>query len=135
MDYKTLIENAIEARKMAYVPYSKFAVGAALLSKDGEIFRGCNIENASFGGTNCAERTALFKAVSEGVRNFEAICVVGAKVDSDELDWCPPCGICRQVLREFCSLDMPVILAKNTEEYKVYTLEQMLPQSFGPENL
>ncbi len=134
--YEELIEMALEARKLAYAPYSRFKVGAALLGKNGVVYKGCNIENASYSGTNCAERTAFFSAVSEGQKEFEAIVIVGGAEDVKSLDWCPPCGICRQVMREFCNPEtFEVIVAKNRSEYKVFTLEQLLPESFGPENL
>ena len=100
-----LIHQAFEAQTRAYVPYSQFAVGAALLSRGGRIYQGCNIENASYTPTNCAERTAFFKAVSEGITEFDAIAIVGNKkfVPKGEGDYCPPCGVCRQVMREFCN--------------------------------
>ena len=130
-----LIEEALEARKMAYTPYSHFQVGAALLTEAGRIYRGCNIENASYGVSNCAERTALFHAVSEGVKEFDRIVITGGPEDG-ELQFCAPCGICRQALREFCDpKSFEIILAKSTEDYRSYTLEQLLPESFGPENL
>lgn len=134
-EYKELITFAIEAREKSYSPYSKFKVGAALLCADGEIYTGCNIENAAYTPTNCAERTAFFKAVSEGERDFKAIAIVGGTEDK-ELDYCAPCGVCRQVMREFCSLiNFEIILAKSINEYKVYTLEELFPEGFGPENL
>ena len=136
MDYKLLIREAIAAKEMAYVPYSHFRVGAALLTKDGKIYRGCNIENVAFTPTNCAERTAFFKAVSEGVYDFEAIAIVGGNKDNKELDYCAPCGVCRQVMMEFCDYDtFEVILAKSEEEYEVYKLKELLPLGFGPANL
>ncbi len=136
MDYKNLIENALDARKMAYAPYSNFTVGAALLAADGQVFRGCNIESASFSPTNCAERTAIFNAVSKGVKDFTAIAVVGGKADSTALEFCTPCGVCRQVMTEFCvPVDFKVIIAKSESEYLVKTLEELLPMSFGPERL
>lgn len=134
-EYKELITFAIEAREKSYSPYSKFKVGAALLCADGEIYTGCNIENAAYTPTNCAERTAFFKSVSEGERDFKAIAIVGGTEDK-ELDYCAPCGVCRQVMREFCSLkNFEIILAKSINEYKVYTLEELFPEGFGPENL
>ncbi len=123
MDYKMLIEKAYEAMEYAYVPYSKFKVGAALLAKNGEIFTGCNVESASLGATNCAERTAIFKAVSEGVREFEAIAVV-----SSSKDFTYPCGICRQVIVEF-GKDIDIIVAKDYD-YEVYKIDDLLPRSF-----
>ncbi len=135
---KRLIAEAFAAQKAAYVPYSHFCVGAALLAKNGKIYHGCNIENASYTPTNCAERTAVFKAVSEGVREFEAIAVVGNKegVPRGEGDFCPPCGVCRQVMREFCDPEtFRVILAVSEEKYRVFLLKELLPMSFGPEDL
>ena len=133
---ETLIEMALEARKLAYAPYSKFKVGAALLAKNTMIYKGCNIENASYPATNCAERTAFFSAVSEGQKEFEAIAIVGGSEKSDNLEYCPPCGVCRQVMREFCDpKTFEIILAKSKTDYKVYTLEDLLPMGFGPENL
>lgn len=134
--YEELIEMAIEARKLAYTPYSKFKVGAALLGKNGVVYKGCNVENASYPATNCAERTAFFSAVSEGIKEFEAIAIVGGNEAASELEFCAPCGVCRQVMREFCNpKSFEVILARNLQDYKVYTLEELLPMSFGPENL
>ncbi len=130
MDYETLIQKALEMLDFSYVPYSHFHVGAALLSESGKVYGGCNIENSSYSPTNCAERTAFFKAVSEGVKDFDAIAVVGGH-DGIVKDFCPPCGVCRQVMREFCSKDFKIILAKTTKEYKVYTLEELLPESFS----
>ena len=124
--YEKLIENAIEARQKAYAPYSSFKVGAALLAKSGKVYEGANIENASFSLTNCAERTALFKAVFDGEREFEAIAIVGGK---DKLEFCPPCGACRQALSEFCKSDFKVILFDGKEE-KVYTFDEVLPLTF-----
>ena len=134
--YEDLIEMAIEARDIAYAPYSKFKVGAALLGSNGIIYKGCNIENASYPATNCAERTALFRAVAEGQKEFEAIAIVGGHEDASNLEFCAPCGVCRQVLREFCNpKEFEIILARTVEDYKVFTLEELLPMSFGPENL
>ena len=127
---KDLISKAIKMLEYSYVPYSHFHVGAALLANNGTIYTGCNIENAAYGPSNCAERTAVFKAVSEGVKEFEAIAVVGG-TDGRIKDFCPPCGVCRQVLAEFCTRDFKVILAKSIDEYKVFTLEQLLPESFS----
>ncbi|NLK96453.1 cytidine deaminase [Defluviitalea saccharophila] len=132
-DYKELIEKAFQAREKSYSPYSKFKVGAALLGSNGKIYLGCNIENASFTPTNCAERTAFFKAVSEGQMDFEAIAIVGgpASVNKGEGDYCAPCGVCRQVMAEFCDPKrFKVILAKSETEYKEYLLEEILPLSF-----
>ena len=128
-----LIQTAIEARKRAYAPYSGFFVGAALLAADGRVFTGCNIENAAFTPTNCAERTAFFKAVSEGVRAFEAIAVVGGKGEEPS-EFCAPCGVCRQVMAEFCSPDFRIILG-NEKNQTVYTLSELLPASFSKSDL
>lgn len=130
-----LMNTAIEYRKRSYSPYSGYQVGAALLSADGEIFGGCNIESASFSPTNCAERTALFKAVSEGKKDFIAIAVVGGKA-GENLEFCSPCGVCRQALVEFCDPKTFVVyLGTSTEEYKGYLLEELLPYSFTPKNV
>ena len=132
---KYLIEQAIEARSLAYAPYSHFQVGAALLTKQGKVYKGCNIENAAYTPSNCAERTAIFKAVSEGEREFVAIAIVGSmECESNTLPT-GPCGVCRQVMAEFCSLDMPVIIAKSPADYITMTLGELLPLSFGPANL
>lgn len=129
------IEQAIEARKLSYAPYSHFHVGAYLETSEGEGYQGCNIENASYGAANCAERTAFFKAVSEGERDFSRITIVGGYRE-DSLEFCPPCGICLQVMREFCDPDtFEVVVAKSREEYQVYLLRELLPQGFGPDNL
>ena len=127
---KTLIREALKMRRFSYSPYSHFRVGAALLDKQGNIHTGCNIENSAFSPSNCAERTAFFKAVSEGIREFEAIAIVGGPEGATELDYCAPCGVCRQVMREFCDDDFKIILARTEEEYKVFTLSELLPQSF-----
>ena len=130
-----LIDTAIEQLKFSYTPYSNFKVGAALLAKNGEIFTGCNIENASYTPTNCAERTAFFKAVSEGVREFRAICIVGGK-DGKLTEYTAPCGVCRQVMMEFCDpKTFLIILAVDKERYEIYTLEELMPLGFGPLNL
>ena len=129
------IRKALEARKMSYAPYSGFYVGAYLEAKSGEGFQGCNIENAAYGPSNCAERTAFFKAVSQGKREFSRITIVGGREESS-LEHCPPCGICLQVMREFCNpKEFQVVLAKGIEDYEVYLLEELLPKGFGPENL
>lgn len=130
MDYGYLLEEALKARKAAYAPYSGFQVGAALLCADGSIYTGCNVENSSYGAACCAERTAFFKAVSEGKRSFRAIAVVGGKKDGEVLESCPPCGICRQVMREFCSSDFAVVLGRSSLDYNIYTLEQLFPLPF-----
>lgn len=128
IEIKELIERAMEAQKRAYVPYSHYAVGAALIAEDGEIYEGCNIENAAFSPTVCAERVAIFKAVSEGAKSIKKIAVVAGE------DMGYPCGVCRQVIREF-GKDAEIIVARNTEEYGVYHLNDLLPHSFGPESL
>ncbi len=120
-----LIKAAMEAKEHAYAPYSNFRVGAALLTKDGKIYQGCNIENAGYTPTNCAERTAFFKAVYEGERNFEAIAVNG---DAD--DYLYPCGVCRQVMAEFCTPDFKVFVSKKNGEYLEFTLAEILPGAF-----
>lgn len=134
MTDKELICLAKKAAEYAYVPYSHYTVGAALLTKDGRVYTGCNIENAAYGPTNCAERTAFFKAVSEGEREFSKIAVVGGKeLNFDR--YFAPCGVCRQVMREFCSDDFVVLLGKNDEEYKSTTLAELLPLSFSKNNI
>ncbi len=125
-----LLFEAIEARKNAYVPYSHFQVGAALLAKNGKIYRGCNIENAAFGSTMCAERTAFFKAVSEGVREFEAIAIVGGPEGKELIPVCDPCGNCRQVMAEFCKGSFEIIFGSGKKDISVYTLDQLLPLRF-----
>jgi len=133
-----LIEKALEAREKAYAPYSHYKVGAALATSSGKIYTGCNIENASYGATNCAERTAVFKAVSEGDKIIAAIAIVGGNESEKAVitDYAYPCGICRQVIREFSDPEaVRIIVAKSTKEYEVYTLSQLLPESFGPDKL
>jgi cytidine deaminase len=130
-----LIELALKARQASYSPYSNFMVGAAILTESGKVYTGCNIENASYSPTNCAERTAFFKAVSEGEKRFKSIAIVGGSRDGS-LDYCAPCGVCRQVMMEFCDYDnFKVILGKSATEYKVYSLKELLPIGFGPANL
>ena len=132
---ETLIEQAIDQLQFSYTPYSGFKVGAALLAKNGTIYGGCNIENASYTPTNCAERTAFFKAVSEGVREFEAICIVGGK-EGILTEYTAPCGVCRQVMMEFCYPDtFQIILATSKEQYEIFTLRELFPLGFGPKNL
>lgn len=132
---KNLIREAIEAAEYAYTPYSHCHVGAALLTKNQKIYKGCNIENAAYGPTNCAERTAIFKAISEGEREFSAIAVVGGK-NGLITEFFPPCGVCRQVIREFVDpKKFLVILARTEEDYVIFLLEELLPLSFGPEYL
>ena len=133
---RDLIRQAIEARKMAYTPYSHYDVGAALLAADGRIYRGCNIENAAYTPTNCAERTAFFKAVSEGCLAFRAIAVVGSPKGEAITQYGFPCGVCRQVMMEFCDPDsFEVIVALSPDEYRSYRLREILPEGFGPVNL
>ena len=132
---KKLMEVAIEYRKRSYAPYSHFQVGAALLTKDGEIFGGCNIENAAYTPSNCAERTAIFKAVSEGKKEFSAIAIVGGKEDG-KLQFCSPCGVCRQVLAEFCNPETFVVyLGTGPDNYQKYVLKELFPFGFGSEDL
>ena len=135
MEERELVKLAIDAREYSYSPYSNFKVGAALLTKSGKVYTGCNVENAAQTPSNCAERTAFFKAVSEGEVEFSRIAVVGAAKDS-ELDYCAPCGVCRQVMMEFCDIDtFEVILAKSDQKFEVYKLKEILPMGFGPKNL
>ena len=130
-----LIRLAMEAREHSYSPYSHFMVGAALLAKNGKVYQGCNIENAGYTPSNCAERTAFFKAVSEGVMDFRAICVVGGK-EGPLTDYVAPCGVCRQVMMEFCNPEtFEVILAISPEKYEIFKLKDLFPMGFGPENL
>ncbi len=136
MDDKTLVALANAARTRAYTPYSHWAVGAALLCTDGTIYQGCNIENAAYTPSNCAERTAFFKAISEGQRDFAAISIVGGPEGQEAPDFCAPCGVCRQVMREFCDLDdFRIILGRGDGAVKAFSLRELLPESFGPENL
>jgi cytidine deaminase len=130
MTPEQLVDEAIQARKHAYVPYSRFPVGAALVTSDGQVFRGCNVENASYGLCNCAERTAVFKAVSEGVHRFAAVAVV-ADTDGPV----SPCGACRQVLSEFCAPEVPVYLADMKGNIRETTVGELLPGAFGKEDV
>lgn len=130
-----LIDEALRARERAYSPYSGYAVGAALLCGNGRIYKGANIENASYGATNCAERSAFFQAVGEGERDFLAIAIAGGASGLDPVDYAYPCGICRQVMKEFCGDDFLIIVAKSREEYRCYTLAELLPCGFGGENI
>ena len=133
IQHQALMTAAVEAREFSYSPYSGYRVGAALMGKSGRVYTGCNVENAGYTPTNCAERTALFKAVSEGEREFSAIAVVGGS--GDHLDpACTPCGVCRQVLAEFCEPDMPVIMG-TPDAIRVMTLGELLPFAFTKENL
>lgn len=130
-----LITKAIDAMGKSYSPYSHFQVGAALQTSGGKIYQGCNIENASYTPTNCAERTAFFKAVSEGERAFDAICIVGG-MNGILKEYAAPCGVCRQVMMEFCDPEtFQIILATDLGNYDVYTLKELLPLGFGPNNL
>lgn len=132
---RELIMRAMGMMKMSYIPYSHFSVGAALLTESGEIYTGCNIENAAYTPSVCAERTAFFKAVSEGHTSFTAIAVTGGK-DRKAEEFCTPCGVCRQVMNEFCDPEtFLVISAVTPDEYTVYTLKELLPFGFGPDNL
>lgn len=127
---RKLVEEAFKAQEKAYTPYSHFQVGAALLGKSGTVYRGCNVENAAYSPSNCAERTAFFKAVSEGEKEFFAIAIVGNE-EGMSGDYCPPCGVCRQVMAEFCGPEFRIILGKSLTEWKVYTLGELLPESFS----
>lgn len=133
-DKKTLVERAVAARERAYSPYSSFCVGAALLCADGSVYEGANIENSSYGATNCAERTAFFTAIMEGKREFAAIAIVGSKRGDDISSYCAPCGICRQVMAEFCRSDFEVLLFDG-KNIKTYTLANILPEAFDKGNL
>ena len=146
MEYDELIKTALEGLPLSYAPYSGFNVSAALLTRSGRIYHGVNIENAAFTPTVCAERTAFFKAVSEGIRGFEAICIAGCHHDRlssrEYLDdkstgeWAAPCGVCRQVMREFCDpREFKIVLARSPKDIKIFSLEELLPESFGPEDL
>jgi cytidine deaminase len=130
-----LVSAALEARQLAYAPYSHYTVGAALLTKDGDLFCGGNIENASYGATNCAERTAFFKAVSEGKRAFRAISIAGGMEGREPEEYAYPCGICRQVMKEFCDEDFLVLVVRNKEDYREYRLSELLPFGFGGESI
>ncbi len=132
MTPEALVQEAIQAMQNAYVPYSGFKVGAALLTKAGKVYRGCNIENAAFGPSNCAERTAFFKAVSEGERDFAAIAVVGGK-DGIVTDIFPPCGVCRQVMQEFCAPDFMIYMGRGDGSYEPVRLDALLPYGFTAE--
>ena len=132
---QSLIETAVKQLRFSYTPYSHFKVGAALLASDGTIYTGCNIENAAYTPTNCAERTAFFKAVSEGIHDFRAICIVGG-MNGVLSGYAAPCGVCRQVMMEFCDpAAFTIILAKSEHEYCMYKLEELFPMGFGPKNL
>lgn len=135
VDIRKLILQALGARKKAYAPYSKYLVGAALLSGQGRVYPGCNMENASYGATVCAERTAFFRAVQEGERAFRAIAIVGGRAGEEPTEYAYPCGLCRQVMGEFCDEKFQIIVAKSLEDYEIYTLGELLPHGFGGENL
>ena len=139
LDEKTireLISAALDARKLSYSPYSRYQVGAALLTKDGQIITGCNIENAAYTPTNCAERTAFFNAVSMGITDFSAIAIVGSPKGDVLTQYAYPCGVCRQVMMEFCNpSDFQIIVAKSEDDYRAMTLQELLPEAFGPANL
>lgn len=130
MEYKELIDKAIKARENAYVPYSNFKVGAAIITEDNKIYSGCNIENASYGATNCAERTAIFKAISEGHERIKAIAIIGS-----EKDYTYPCGICIQVISEFADGNIDIIIVKNKDEYMVKKLDEIIPVTFTKKDL
>lgn len=135
MKNEDLIQIAIDTLKYAYTPYSNFKVASALITKEGKVYTGCNIENAAYTPSNCAERTAFFKAVSSGDKEFEKIVIVGGK-NGILTDYCAPCGVCRQVMMEFCDpKSFEIILAKSETEYKTFLLEELLPMGFGPDNL
>lgn len=132
---QSLIDQATGMMRMAYVPYSHYHVGAALLTKDGQVYTGCNIENAAYTPSNCAERTAFFKAISEGVHEFAAIAVIGGP-DGKPFGYAQPCGVCRQVMMEFCDPEtFQVIMARDRDHYEVHPLKDILPMGFGPLNL
>ena len=125
-----LIRKALEAREMSYSPYSHYRVGAALFAEDGSLYQGCNIENASYGTTNCAERTAIYKAVSDGKRRIKAIAIAGGKEGVEPADYAYPCGICRQVMQEFGDDDLRIIVAKSLTDYREHRLKELLPYGF-----
>ncbi|MCR5309956.1 MAG: cytidine deaminase [Lachnospiraceae bacterium] len=136
MTDEELIREAFRARERSYCPYSGFAVGAALLCKNGRVYLGCNIENAAFSPTNCAERTAIFKAVSEGDTEFSRIAIVGGDVSKPVDGYAYPCGVCRQVMMEFCNPDtFEIIVAKSVDDFSIFTLKELFPKGFGPDNL
>lgn len=132
---RELIRKALKAREMSYSPYSHYRVGAALLTEDGSLYQGGNIENASYGATNCAERTAIFKAVSDGKRKIKAIAITGGMEGSEPVDYAYPCGICRQVMQEFGDEELKIIVATNVTDYREYSLKELLPYGFGGESI
>ncbi len=137
IDYAGLVRQAFAAREGAYAPYSNFLVGAALLTAAGPVYSGCNIENAAFTPTNCAERTAFFKGISEGHRRFRAMAVVGGHREKGpaDFDYVFPCGVCRQIMAEFCGGDFEIIVAKSPQDYKIFLFSEIFPQAFGPGDL
>lgn len=132
--YQRVIQAALDARKKAYAPYSHYSVGAALVTKEGKLFTGCNIENASYGASNCAERTAFFKAISEGEQEFTAIAIAGGAEETIQ-EYAYPCGICRQVMQEFCQPNFKILVVKDLDQVMEYTLQQLLPFGFGGESI
>lgn len=130
-----LIQKALKAREMSYSPYSHYRVGAALLTEDGSLYQGGNIENASYGATNCAERTAIYKAVSEGKRKIKAIAITGGMEGNEPMDYAYPCGICRQVMQEFGDDELKIIVATSVTDYREYSLKELLPYGFGGESI
>lgn len=134
MNNKELVKAAFAAMQNAYAPYSSYKVGAALLSKSGKLYTGCNVENAAYGPTNCAERTAFFKAVSEGEREFVKIAVVGGK-DGNVTELFMPCGVCRQVMAEFCDGDFEIVVARSEGDFTSFTLSTILPYGFSKKNI
>jgi len=134
MKDENLVELALKARTFSYAPYSKFKVGAALLAKNGKVYTGCNIESASYTPTNCAERTAFFKAVSEGITEFVAIAIVGGLEDT-QISICFPCGVCRQVMAEFCDSNFRIIMADDDGNMQICSLDEMLPYRFDSKDL
>lgn len=134
MNKKDLFVLAKETMQNSYAPYSKYNVGAVLLCKNGNIYKGCNVENASYSATNCAERTALFSAISNGEKEFSAICVVGGK-NGEITDYAMPCGVCRQALSEFCGADFKIFVGISENDIKEYTLGELLPFSFDKSKL
>ena len=134
MEFEAIVKEALHMREFSYVPYSHFRVGAALMTEDGKLYTGCNIENAAYTPSNCAERTAFFKAVSEGERKFTAIAIAGGAEDAEELEYCSPCGVCRQVMREFCGGDFVIAVTDGTD-IREHTLDEIMPYSFSPADL
>ena len=133
MDYKELMNKAIKAREFAYAPYSHFKVGAALVAKNGNVYLGANIENSAYSPSVCAERVAFFKAVSDGIREFDAIAIVGGK-EGEISSLCAPCGVCRQVMSEFCGKDFKIVLG-TPEKFEIHTLDEILPLAFSKDDV